>query len=286
MAKRKANVGTSFGFGRHLLLAITTLLVLSPHSEASLVISIYNNNAVYLASDSLLTPGLDESKKINGPKIFMVSTNFCVTMTGLFGNPITNTNHTPSGLFTLSDKLKGFCDEEYPQAKPLGAKIMAICDNFQTAHKNYLEKLKSAGVSLSPDHQETVLYFAGYDSLQTNFAGVQYVFGTNMTSQGMFERGANNFEAPIAIFGEADFLSAIDSTNNDLRLKEIRSKLPDTFMQMWDETPLSEKEMTDLILQLFQLHKTYAASFIRDEGNIGEPYVIYKITKDRVGRIH
>ena len=73
MAKRKANVGTSFGFGRHLLLAITTLLVLSPHSEASLVISIYNNNAVYLASDSLLTPGLDESKKIKGPKIFMVS---------------------------------------------------------------------------------------------------------------------------------------------------------------------------------------------------------------------
>ncbi len=217
----------------------------------------------------------------------MVSTNFCVGMTGLFGIPIkAQTNQPPSGLFTLSDELKNFCDEEYSEAKPTSDKVLSIHDNFETAHQAYLKKAKSDGISLLPEDQGTRLYFVGYDDSKSNFVGITTVFRTNATdSDVVFVRGANYFGPPITEMGEAKFINAATSSD-DPKFKDIRSKIPKTFYQALYGTPLSEGDVVNLILQLFRLHKEYASSFYKDEGNIGEPYVIYKITKDGVKKVH
>lgn len=265
--------------------AAIVISILCQRCEATLVISIYNNNAVYLASDSLLSPCDDRLKKINGPKIFMVSTNFCVAMSGLFGIPEKPRTNQPSGLFVLSGELKSFCDEEYSQPKPLKNKVMSIGDHFDEADQAYLEKMKSEGISLLPEDQGTRLYFVGYDSSRTNFVGLTSVYGIDIPDKVVFIRGVNHFGPPITEMGESKFINAVVSSN-DPRFKDVRSKIPKTFNEALYELPISEEDMTNLILQLFQLHKKYAASFYSDEGNIGEPYVIYKITKEGVKRVH
>jgi hypothetical protein len=49
---------------------------------------------------------------------------------------------------------------------------------------------------------------------------------------------------------------------------------------------MSEEDIVQFMLEMFRLHKKYAATFSSDKGLIDEPYVVYKITKEKIAKIH
>jgi hypothetical protein len=49
---------------------------------------------------------------------------------------------------------------------------------------------------------------------------------------------------------------------------------------------ISQEQTVNCLLEMFQLHKANAARLQPDEGRIGEPYIIYKITTNGTVQLH
>ena len=50
-------------------------------------------------------------------------------------------------------------------------------------------------------------------------------------------------------------------------------------------SPIADERLTDCMVETFRVHKKHASRFQFDPGRIGEPYVVYKITKEKLERL-
>jgi hypothetical protein len=105
------------------------------------------------------------------------------------------------------------------------------------------------------------------------------------------ERGPNDKAPDLAFQEEQNFLPAlitplITPTGSQDSLAPLRSSdFSVTIVGLFAGIPMPQERMVSCLLEMFRLHKLYAATFTNDKGWIGEPYVIYKITKTGVEQI-
>ena len=80
--------------------------------------------------------------------------------------------------------------------------------------------------------------------------------------------------------GETHFLPAL--LYNDLKpLVHLKSdEFNGIYESIMSEVPITDAQAISCILQLFSFHKTYASTNFTDKGQIDDPYVIFKITKE------
>jgi hypothetical protein len=132
------------------------------------------------------------------------------------------------------------------------------------------------------------LQFIGFDPASSAFLSCVYSFhSTNATSfHTNFYFGPNQHGFGVGFQGEVNFLSALvfrrDPELAKLCRKELRKNLQELCLPT---SRIPEQRLAQCLLEMFRLHKEHAARLGFDKGRIGEPYVIYKITKDRITQI-
>ena len=255
---------------------------------ATLIIGLYNNDAVYLASDSRMTQpqGNGTRRTFNVRKIFPISDTYCVSIANNYGGLIQETNTGIVSLLLLPLELEVMCSNAYTVKQPIQSKITSIVSDFNSKYCEYMES------RLSPptigEDVATRLCFWGYDDSRKAFICSSYLFDrTNRVPEGItfFVRGTNHVGSPVSLQGETTFLPAV-LLAKDKALAQLRTdELSITFGTIMAEVPIAENRVKDCILQMFELQKTHAAAYSTDKGWVGEPYVIYKLTKQGIVKL-
>jgi|HubBroStandDraft_6_1064221.scaffolds.fasta_scaffold166293_2 hypothetical protein len=261
------------------------LLISCLSSTASLVIIVYNDNALYVGSDSLVSvQGDTNSYKTN--KIFELNHSCCVSITGFFGTDFRreNTGEIVESV-RLPDDLERLCKLMSENNEPLQSNITSIATQLSAIYDSCIKKLKSTGND-TKDNSTRVL-FAGYDNAKKDFFEVSCAFGeTNKgTLEIVLERGATNSGDVIHFQGEGNFLKALYLSKDEKFTRLRTPDYDDSMRAVLSEAPIPERRMIHILLTLFQLHKANAAALGCDKGLIGEPYVFYKISKEGVKRL-
>jgi hypothetical protein len=269
-----------------ILLSSLFLFWLCPSSLATLIICIYNRNQIYLASDSQVSDC--GGKRIGSHnKIFPISQNCCIGLSGFCGgNPIQQSGGTFESS-SLTRTLENLCREASANDAPLVSKMDAIATRLSILHcAIFSNEVPTNGTNQS--HFLTKLQYAGYNATKHCFFSSSYMLdGTNGTHlEPVFERGSTNNECSVTFQGEDKFPSALLTTTN-MRLYKLRSA---AFSEVIDDlksgNSVSDARIINFMLEIFKLHKEHSASMGYDDGWIGEPYLIYKITKEGIVQIH
>jgi hypothetical protein len=273
---------------RHLnrtVLVIVGFSLLLPiqSSEATLIIAIYNNNAFYVCSDSLVSQ--QDSNHFNAKKIFEVSKTCCVSIANNYGGPVRDAGTGHISLLFLPNELDKECAEFSHSPEPLQSVITNITARFKSKYDDYMSRKLPNGTT-NQDFK-TRLCFWGYDDLNQSFFGYSCLFnGTNHNDlESVFERGAKNTAGPLWFQGEDSFLPGL-IMSQDKQLVALRTiEFNEGIQAIRAELPLADDRVVKSILEMFRLHKQYAPIYSSEKGWIGEPYVIYKITKEKIVQI-
>jgi hypothetical protein len=256
---------------------------------ATLIIGLYNNDAVYLASDSLMTQtqGNGTQRTFNVRKIFPISDTYCVSIANNYGGFMQQLNTRGISLLLFPAELAIMCSNACSVKQPSQSKITAIVSGFNLKYCEYMQN-RLAPPTIGED-VATRLCFWGYDDSRKAFICYSYLFnGTNQLPQEstFFVRGTNHVGSALTLQGEATFLPKLlyakDGPLAQLRPDEISS----TIGSVMAEIPIAENRVTNCILQMFALQKTHAAAYSADKAWVGEPYVIYKLTKQGIVKLH
>jgi hypothetical protein len=273
-------------------LLLCSLLTIFPYHSlmASLVICIYNNNELYVASDSCSTV-VPKIETINSPvmqfqtkKIFKVTDTCCVSITGDFGMSLSNQITGQMSKIFLPNGLETVCSNLNLAAEPLQSDIATVISRFNVRYSDYVNQALATGGN-SKDINGTRICFWGYDGSTHEFFGSSCYF--NGTNDIILEAAFDSASSPnyIGLQGEDAFLPSV--IRGPEKFAELHSnEFSKTIKDIYRGTPVSEASMMNCILEMFHLHKTYAAQMSSDKGWIGEPYVIYKITDKGLVNIH
>jgi len=276
---------------RKLILVVLAVLTAigGQTAFASLAICIYHDQRIYIASDSLVH-GIGE-KDFKAPKIFPIGNTTWVSITGYYGSTVRDrkTGQAVSRIF-FPIELGRICKEANAskQLVTLEDKINSINQRFALIYSEGLDTLLSTKVD-PRTIEATRLYFVGYDPSTKSFFGKSYLYQGKgrPTIETRFVRNADNNEPDISFQGESHFLSRL-LTSSDSAFTTLRSEnLNKTFSQLlMPDSIVTDQDVKNFILELFNLHKLHAASVGPDKGLIGEPYHIYKIMSDKTMKIH
>jgi hypothetical protein len=258
------------------LLPVILVFALCQQSWASLVIGIFNNDTLFVAADSQASE-LSSDKKMIHRKIFKASDTCCVAITGQLGSTYKKDSQVV-GRVMLSEDLELISREVCLTTNLPREKISRVVSKFDSRYREFCAWQRKTGFEVQLTH----LCFWGYDRMATNFFCGSYVYSnTNVVYSVPFQRGAKAAGKPIMFVGENEFLPALISAKSG-PLKELKShefeRLTSEILN--EESPVPEREIEHYILELFDLHSKYAAKFSANKGRIGEPYVIFKITKE------
>jgi hypothetical protein len=282
--------------GRCLKALLGSILVLSlapcNRLKATLVIGIYNNDALYVGGDSLVTQG--GANRSRTDKIFLVSQTCCVSIANNYGGYVRDANSGKVSLVSLPQELGTICSNALP-IQPLESRIINIVTEFGNKYKDCV--MRRLGSGTTDGDNETVLCFWGYDNLKNSFFSYGWRFsGTNRSSQVLFDNGSEpRIGGPITFQGETSFPAGLiypivgpprDGTEPD-KLSAFRTEeLHRTIGEIYSNFPIATERVVNCMLLIFELHKNHAATFTTDKGWIDEPYVIYKITRGATVRLH
>jgi hypothetical protein len=275
-----------------LLTATGLLLLVQPPSlTASLVITAYRDKAVYVAGDSLVS-GLDGTPRSREKKIFQLGDTCLVSWTGLVRlGPRDKVSQTAGPALSSNAALEKLCQECNSGREPLAEQREKILREITGQYRDCMRWALSNGVSadnLNANALGGALSFAGYDPSSKAFFSQTYYFqGTNEVSgQTNFSIGANMIGASVGFQGEYHFLSALvyghDKKLTQLCPKQYRRDIGELLSP---PSAISEQRLVDCLLELFRLHKQHASRLGYDKGAIGEPYVVYKVTAQKVTQI-
>lgn len=257
------------------LFAMLSLLGLQP-ARATLIMCLLHKETMYLASDSLLTYVGGTSNTLV-QKTFPIATNASAALCGGYGVVTRRTTKDLGGW------LHRKCASLYSKPYPLRDKMGDIFTGFKKEYNEVSNLVANADI-------KTELIFCGYDEKSDKF------FCESCTNAGPFGfqfELAPNETSVFVTFGGGGFETALfspigpppEDPPND-RFKEWRS---DEFIRLVREirfnNPMTEDEIIKWLLMLFDLHKKHAAEAVKNPGDIGPPYVIYKITKTHVTKI-
>ncbi len=276
---------------RTLTVAGLLLLVHPPSLTASLVITAYRDQVVYVASDSLVS-GLDGTPQSHAKKTFQMGDTCLVSWTGFARwTPADKVSATAGPAPSIYAALKKLCRECNSSREPLAAQRDQILREITGQYGDCMRCALSNGVS--PDHLNAealagALSFAGYDPSSKAFFSQTYYFqGTNdVSAQTDFNIGPNVTGASVSFQGEFHFLSALvyghDKKLTDLCPRKYRRDIGELLAP---QTPIPEQRLVDCLLEMFRLHKQHASRLGYDKGAIGEPYRVYRVTKEKITQI-
>jgi hypothetical protein len=255
------------------------LLLLCQSSFATLEICIYNNNALYIGSDSLVT---QNTNRILTEKVFKIADTCCLTIADNFGSLVRDGKTGRISLCFFPEEIQSIANYSRLSKAPLQNSISNFVVAFGYKYRNWMQTKLQEGGELT-----TRLTFWSYDKTNGDFFGSSCLFdGTNHVElETVFARGTRHIGPSVWFQGEQHFLPDLILSKKkplaDLRSDELAKNINAALM----ESPMSEQAIVQCMLEMFRLHKKYAASFSTDKGLIDEPYVIYKITKETVIKI-
>ncbi len=267
-----------------ILVFCTLASLLFQPAMASLVIAVYSNDQIYLASDSLsVMSGYETNKEshLNSKKIFKVSSNCCASITGAFGAEFVNVSSNQKFGLDLPGALGHACDDACKTTNNLEERINNIIGQFSDNHSQFI-RLECYAGKRTNGVEGTRVCFWGYDTAKDRFFGSSYLFDwTNdvVASQAFDSKHIDRYY--IGIQGEDNFLPSV-IINNGANIKLRSAGFSKTLQDLNSTNSVSDQQMVSLIIEMFQLHKKYACQLSSDKGWIDEPYLIFKITKNSV----
>lgn len=261
------------------------MLVACNISEGTVIIGIYNNNTLYVASDSHVV-GLTNNGSSNGfSKIFRVSDKCLVSIGNNYGGVIRDVATKRDIIYYLPNELSKICNDSFV-LNPLQTRMTNIINKFEWAYHYYMQQKTNNAIEIR--NLSTWIQFWGYDDVRSNFFGTSYFFDrTNKIEyQVFFETGTTNQYGNISIFSDSpNFLAEF----TDFRNTQYAALWPDGYMQtglsVYAGFPLEEGVLRKFILQMFECQTKYASQHNSHPSIIGEPYFIWKITKEKVEQL-
>jgi hypothetical protein len=244
---------------------------------ATLVICIYNDDAIYIASDGMVTRNLQQPGIAQ--KIFVLSNSCCAYVTGFVGATLVLNQTSRETASELAVVLEGLCAKHSEASESLERATNMLVDEF---HGKQTEAVRR--FLFWKGERGTQLGIVGYDQTKRMFFGSAYFFnGTNSPTSETY--AANDPRAgAIHMAGQVKFLSSWHA--GDKKLTGLGSlQLRTTLNEIATFTPVPQNRVVSAILEMFQLQKEYAVKLGYDDVEIGEPYEVYKITKDAARRI-
>ncbi|MGA3283343.1 MAG: hypothetical protein ABSD57_02640 [Verrucomicrobiota bacterium] len=135
---------------------------------------------------------------------------------------------------------------------------------------------------------QVYLYFTGYDPSGKGFFGSWCIFNSSNHTESLESVFADDLGVSAGHFstvGENVFF--YDLANMPSQFAALHAnELSETLRQIIRGSPLPEETIEKSLLEMFRLHKTYAALLNYDKGLIDEPYIIYKITREKTVQLH
>lgn len=254
---------------------------------------VYHDEAMYVASDSLGTSfAYDNPSHALGDashsvrKILPIAENCCAAFTGFAGHGV----ESPSGKTLLSlnvpKSLERLCAMELTNSASVNQKIESVVTKLDSEYRAFFRNgLQITGTLY--DHEPTRLQFFGFDpEKRCFFVKSSLLDGTNSARiEAVKEfRGMNNPEF-ISLQGEARFLLALLGGAKPDLLKLISDDFAETLTELDSTNSVSDARTTNLLLEMFKLHKDNAAHLGYDKGQIAAPYRIFKLTKEKIVEI-
>jgi hypothetical protein len=273
---------------RRFLRCALLFLFLCPAARADLVICVHRQDDLFIASDALLVPNGSEDP-LRSRRIFKLEDACCVTITG-FVDPVLMDTKTgkPSTIF-FPVELEKICDDARVLDEPLQEKIKTTVAHFGERYHDCLQHRAKPkkGAASNTGEIKTRISFLGYDSALKKFFGCSYRFSeTNRTVlETVFDSNPTNNAGGLSFVGDTGFARALLSA--DPKLTPLASdEFRDTVKDLYGGAPVTDGRILKCLLELFQLQKQNAARLGFDQGRIGEPCTIYKITREEIEQMH
>jgi hypothetical protein len=268
-------------------IVILAVCVSITSANATLIIGAFNNETLFVASDSCMTFQAGERlQQFKVPKLFKVSDRCCVSICNRYGGYIRIPQTTNVVQFLLPKELSKICSQYSASETNLEVGIDQVNSHFAIVYHYYVANRLDAD-----PNPETRLTYWGYDQTHQRFFAESYLFepssGTNVPPKIVaFARGSERIGAPLTLSAEVGFLSALivpvathreqpDDKMIPLRTQAFRDEVEQIVVQ---ETPMPPQRVIQFMLELFELHKNHAPHFDYDKGWIDEPYVFFVIT--------
>jgi hypothetical protein len=264
------------------------LLFLCSCARADLVICVHRQDNLFVAGDTLSTSaGTDVSS--SGRRIFKLEDACCVTITGFIEPLLKDTKSGKAATIFFPGELEQICEETRRLDEPLADKISQTVTRFGERYHDCLQHRAKSKKAPAPDAGEikTRITFLGYDSASKKFFGRAYRFSeTNRTVlESVFESNGTNDPAGLSFVGETGFPRALLA--GEQRVAQLPSDdFRDAIKDLYSGAPVTDGRIIKCLLEMFRLQKENSARLGYDRGTIGEPYTIYKITREEIVQVH
>jgi hypothetical protein len=154
---------------KRIALSLLLLLLLACQSSfASLVIMLYHNETMYLASDSIATFYSNGQPVSSVRKIFKFSDNCCASITGFAAYEITNDSGNIIISMHLVKSLENACAEETTNSASLNQKMVSIATQLNDDFYSFSNRA-AVLTGTAEHHEPTQLQFVGYDAEKNCF---------------------------------------------------------------------------------------------------------------------
>ena len=277
--------------GRTQRLLIVTMLfwcsALPQSLNATLIMAIRQNDALYVASDSVLSRTRQRvaDKYL---KCFPTGETCCVAISGFGGGD--GTIETTSNRITFDQRFPQQLDrlgtEEYAKHQLFSDSVTNILNRFQVVYRSFMNLIETNSITNHEPFDETDIYFIGYDTKAATF----YQTKARFLPLAPYPFTLDQIRVPessVSFFGEYRFLSAL-MRGDDPRIKHLKSEalLQELSPPSSATKDQQAKSICRAILQMYALHTKYSKQYKYDDGFVGPPHIIYRIDTNSVTRIY
>jgi hypothetical protein len=246
----------------------------------------HNGNEIYMASDGVVSSDTDDHLNEKHIKCFPTSVTSCVGLAGFSGLDFAATTRQSAIRLDLLLELERMSSEQVALHKPFLESVTNITTCFLSSYNSIMQlkddRVKNARTGAGP----TILEFMGYDTHTATYIHVSARFwATNSTEASLHIDSIS--PSYFYLIGVQDFLMATLSG----KYANLKSLMPKELRQRLGDLAASDKQMDSptvnaTVLQLFAFHRKYAKQYGYPDGNVGPPYVIYRISTTNVTRIY
>jgi len=218
-------------------------------------------------------------------KIFRFSTNACAAITGFAMLKVGGLAGKPGYSLNIAKALERLCERELPKSEPVEKKIALIAADLNLRCKVFFDdpviKLPAALES-----ERTRIQFAGYDPEKQRFFLKSLVLGVGDEPQFDVARELSEKKGElVSLQGETRFLKDLISRKDRVLWSLVSPEFAKTADKLGSSTIVPGYLVKNYILEMFYLHRRYAANLSEDKGLIAPPYRVFKITKNKVTQL-
>jgi len=246
----------------------------------------HNGQEIYMASDGVVSSDTDDRLSKKHIKCFPTSDTSCVGLAGFSGLDFAATTRQPAIRSDLLLELEQMSSEQVASRKPFLESVTNITTRFLSSYNSLMQLKDSHVKNTRTEAGPTVLEFIGYDPHTATYMDATTRFWpTNSTEANLHIDSIS--PSYFSLIGTQDFLMATLSG----KYANLKSLMPEELRQRLgniaaSDKPLDTPTVDATVLQLFAFHRKYAKQYGYPDGNVGPPYVIYRISTTNVTRIY